>query len=31
VFERTEATGSKGKILVDEGQTGSPLLMTPWN
>jgi dihydroorotase len=31
VFERTEATGPKGKILVNEGQTGSPLLMTPWN
>ena len=31
VFERTESTGPKGKILVDEGQTGSPLLMTPWN
>ena len=31
VFERTEATGVKGRILVEEGQTGSPLLMTPWN
>ncbi len=31
VFERTEETGPKGSILVDEGETGSPLVMTPWN
>ena len=31
VFERTDSTGVKGKILVEEGQAGSPLLMTPWN
>ena len=31
VFERTEETGQKGSILVDEGETGSPLIMTPWN
>ena len=31
VFERTDSTGVKGKILVEEGQVGSPLLMTPWN
>ena len=31
VFERNEQTGPKGTILVSEGETGSPLLMTPWN
>ena len=31
VFERTSETGPKGSILVGEGETGSPLLMTPWN
>ena len=31
VFERNEATGPKGAILVEEGETGSPLVMTPWN
>ena len=31
VFERNDETGPKGLILVDEGETGSPLLMTPWN
>ena len=31
VFERNEATGPKGSILVEEGETGSPLVMTPWN
>ena len=31
IFERTDETGDKGSILVEEGQTGSPLLMSPWN
>ena len=31
VFERNETTGPKGSILVEEGETGSPLVMTPWN
>ena len=31
VFERNDTTGPKGSILVDEGETGSPLIMTPWN
>ena len=31
VFERNDKTGDKGSILVEEGQTGSPLLMAPWN
>ena len=31
VFERTSETGPKGSILVGEGETGSPLVMTPWN
>ena len=31
VFERNEKTGPKGSILVDEGETGAPLVMTPWN
>ena len=31
VFERNEETGPKGSILVEEGEAGSPLVMTPWN
>ena len=31
VFERNQTTGPKGSILVNEGETGSPLVMTPWN
>ena len=31
VFERNEKTGPKGSILVNEGETGAPLIMTPWN
>ena len=31
VFERTSETGPKGSILVGEGETGSPLVMTPWD
>ena len=31
VFERNEKTGPKGSILVNEGETGAPLVMTPWN
>mgnify|MGYP001007945058 CR=1 FL=1 len=31
VFERTEATGPKGKLLVKPGEVGEPLLMTPWS
>ena len=30
VFERTEATGPKGRILVEKGTSGSPILMGPW-
>ena len=30
VFERTEATGPKGRILVEKGTCGSPILMGPW-
>jgi len=31
VFERTESTGQKGKLLVQPGEVGEPILMTPWN
>ena len=31
VLERNEETGPKGSILVEEGEAGSPLVMTPWN
>ncbi|RJU99596.1 MAG: hypothetical protein DWC04_00040 [Candidatus Poseidoniales archaeon] len=30
VFERTSATGQKGKILVKPGETGQPIHMSPW-
>jgi len=30
VFERTTATGQKGKILVEPGEVGEPIIMTPW-
>ncbi len=30
VFERTEATGPKGRILVEKGTSGTPILMAPW-
>ena len=30
VFERTPETGPKGKILVEPGSVGQPILMTPW-
>ncbi len=30
VFERTPETGPKGKILVEAGSVGQPILMTPW-
>tara|TARA_B100000767_G_scaffold245243_1_gene243998 strand:+ start:265 stop:1686 length:1422 start_codon:yes stop_codon:yes gene_type:complete len=30
VFERTEATGPKGRILVEKGTSGSPIIMAPW-
>lgn len=31
VFERNEQTGPKGRCLVEPGQVGKPLVMTPWN
>jgi len=31
VFERNDSTGPKGRCLVEPGQVGSPLVMTPWN
>jgi len=31
VFERTEATGPKGRLLVEPGQVGSPIVMGPWD
>ncbi|NDB03832.1 MAG: hypothetical protein EBY38_09260 [Flavobacteriaceae bacterium] len=31
VFERTEETGQKGRILVSPGQVGEPLQMGPWS
>ena len=30
VFERTEATGQKGRLLVEPGEAGTPLIMMPW-
>ena len=30
VFERTESTGPKGRLLVEPGEVGEPILMTPW-
>ena len=30
VFERTDATGPKGCILVEKGTSGTPILMAPW-
>ncbi len=30
VFERNNATGDKGRILVESGSVGSPLVMLPW-
>ena len=30
VFERSEGTGQKGRILVEPGEVGKPLLMEPW-
>ena len=30
VFERTEATGPKGAILVEPGAVGEPIVMAPW-
>lgn len=31
VFERTEGTGQKGKLLVKPGEVGEAILMTPWD
>jgi dihydroorotase len=31
VFERTEETGQKGRLLVSAGQVGEPLQMGPWS
>ena len=31
VFERTQATGPKGRILVNPGEVGEPIFMSPWN
>ena len=30
VFERTSSTGPKGRLLVEPGSVGEPLIMTPW-
>jgi len=30
VFERNQITGHKGKILVEAGTIGKPILMGPW-
>ena len=30
VFERSPITGQKGRLLVEKGSVGSPLLMGPW-
>jgi len=30
VFERTEATGPKGRLLVEKGTSGAPIIMAPW-
>lgn len=31
VFERNEETGPKGRCIIEPGQAGKPLVMTPWN
>ena len=31
VFERSPETGPKGRVLVEPGAVGSPLIMTPWS
>ena len=30
VFERTPETGHKGRVLVQPGAVGEPIVMTPW-
>ncbi len=30
VFKRNLSTGQKGKLLVEKGQIGTPIVMTPW-
>ena len=30
VFKRDKSTGQKGKLLVERGQVGSPIVMAPW-
>ena len=31
VFERSPVTGQKGRLLVEPGSVGKPILMSPWN
>ena len=31
VFERSEETGPKGRLLVEPGAVGTPIIMTPWS
>jgi len=31
VFERTQATGPKGRLLVKSGDVGEPIIMSSWN
>ena len=31
VFERSPVTGQKGRLLVEPGSVGKPILMNPWN
>ena len=31
VFERSSVTGQKGRLLVEPGSVGKPILMNPWN
>ena len=31
VFERSPETGPKGRVLVEPGAVGTPLIMTPWS
>ena len=31
VFERSPETGPKGRVLVEPGAAGTPLIMTPWS
>ena len=31
VFERSPVTGQKGRLLVEPGAVGKPILMNPWN